>query len=311
MCKVREHMKHQQEKDNMIHMKETRLKEMEKTLSRKDSTIEHQAAEIRRLEKESHSMRKEIDLLKTQNNDLQFYLDAKTGGSDILSAAFRLKQNTPRLTNILDYQAYVDRLTRNLLVYGCRESVDKIDKHVCLFLAKPDEEHLLRLVIQETVDSSILGSTSAQQDDTISPSLSIIFQLHTNSLKERKDLILNLERVMQALRVDSDCSKFQMLAQYKDIEKKLRKYSIPGETIGYNSTMYYAFKSLEHSSRYRDWAEPYDYNFQSIDTMLSPFVDLDDLFKKAKWQWKPRDLVFITSLLLLLVILMYILCFMT
>ncbi|GMG21493.1 unnamed protein product [Ambrosiozyma monospora] len=233
---------------------EDKLKSMERTLLKSERTINRQAAEIQRLKNECDTMRQETEKLKSLNNDVQFQLYAKGDGSDIISTAFRFKQNTPRLTNILDYQAYENRLITNLLVYGYRESVDKIKNYACFPLTNSDEEHVLRLVIQETIDSSILDSISFEQTFD-SPSLSILSQLHMISLKERKLLVSNLERRMQALKVDSYCSKSQMLAQYKDIEQKLRKYSIPGETIGSDSVIYYAFKSLEQSRRYRGWAE--------------------------------------------------------
>ncbi|GMG32009.1 unnamed protein product [Ambrosiozyma monospora] len=269
-------------------MVESRMKAIEETLSENNHTINHQAERIQRLKNECHTMRQETEKLKLLNKDFQFYLYSKAGGSDILAIVFRFKQNTPRLTNILDYQAYVNKLIRNLLVYGYCESVDKINKCDCFPLTNPEEEHVLRLIIQETIDSSILGSISFEQTFD-SPSLSILSQLHMISLKERKLLVSNLERRMQALKVDSYCSKSQLLAQYKDIEQKLRKYSIPGETIGSGSAIYYAFKSLEQSRRYRGWSEKYKHNFQTIDIIHSPFVDLDDLFKKAKWEMLPDD----------------------
>ncbi|GMG21495.1 unnamed protein product [Ambrosiozyma monospora] len=336
-----------------------KVKELERLSNDRLAQIGELKLENAKLGNYKFNSGKLVDKLQEQNRNLKFYLTASNlnlststksptssnkPGSPLLhqpnfaQVIFNIKSNTPTLTDLLEFDKYWYKLSKNLLVYGFDQTVAHFNKKDKSSLSAPksttddktqlkdiDEEKLLSCILQETIDPELLylfeDVLYLPPSHKVSNAVCFLIRINEQSLSEKAKLVPNLKFKMDKWRIPIgpisnptstdpiESAKSHYFNLFQKVQDQITKYSLQKE-LPANEILKFAYRGIRLSSaEYRSWAEEFEelHGLDQYDAHLA-FDNLLDLQVQCYPKVKMLDFCLFLGSVVLSFVLLILLC---
>ncbi|GME73659.1 unnamed protein product [Ambrosiozyma monospora] len=338
-----------------------KVKELERLSNDRLAQIGELKLENAKLGNYKFNSGKLVDKLQEQNRNLKFYLTAsnldlnrstksptpsnKPGSPQLhqpnfAQVIFNIKSNTPTLTDLLEFDKYWYKLSKNLLVYGFDQTVAHFNKKDKSSLTAPksttddktqlkdiDEEKLLTCILQETIDPGLLylfdDVLFLPPSHKVSNAVCFLIRINEQCLCEKAKLVPNLKFKMDKWRIPQgpisnpnstskdpiESAKSHYFNLFQKVHDQITRYSLQNE-LPANEILKFAYRGIRLSSpEYTSWAEEFEelHGLDQYDAYLA-FDDLADLQAQCYPKVKTLDFCLFLGSVVLGFVMLVLLC---